>query len=766
MGQIIDRASSPLFISNTQKKVEQILCGWTVDTVANAANVASAKYFRHRGNYSLAYKEFTTLPFLFLYGKPNNSAETEQNLMRVWSLFYDGGFQDEAVDQNGKSITPKSFDNVHVDGLQLFSSLLWLLPRRCDDRAKLNATFDIFDFSGAKSLSEFEVLMLLSSCLTGLHLFTEGFILLPHVDHLQIIIKSVFKNLATEQPELCNYKDYEGRINYRLFVNLYDELEQTSIDALILGEGIRKERDPEMKDSNKWQGTTETWMESFLFSSIDQKMFKTKWYDNPDPDVKYRKSLPPPPPTDMDISTWNDVLSVLKEDEFKDKLADLEASELDVSNKRYIKDREAELLTLYLSLNNYGSLHSVNISHCQLKGAGTELLVSGLVLNQTVRYLNCSDNDMGVEGAMALASYLATTNVLRVLKAGVNKFGGKGAEQIADVFIESRNQTLQSFDMRGNNLGRDGGIAMGKAIRGNPKSLTALNLSDNGIDAAASDAIGLGIEVNDVLFHLDLSKNRIYDDGAVAIFKGMLKNKSISSLRLGYNNIKARGAKAIARILQSNKTLTELSLSANKIGTKYYERPVKKPISTHLRPVATQMMPHVYSTEGTAAIVSAMEKNCVLSMLDLSMNHIDTECGKQIYETFVLNKASCLKYLSLSGNEISHELVKAFKKAEKFRRRQTRMRTERDSSQNAFDAIEKDGNFTDIPKIDISQQTRMRSVGSIPMQTPIRVWKETTDINVGEGALSTTSLGRSGMKLENERAMRAKNAASNGVGKK
>ena len=117
-----------------------------------------------------------------------------------------------------------------------------------------------------------------------------------------------------------------------------------------------------------------------------------------DPDVRYRKSLPPPPPTDMDISTWNDILSVLKDGDFKEKLANLEASELDVSNKRYIKDREVELLALYLSVNNYRSLYSVNISHCRLKGGGTELLVSGLVLNQTVRYLDCSDNEMGVVG--------------------------------------------------------------------------------------------------------------------------------------------------------------------------------------------------------------------------------------------------------------------------------------------------------------------------------------------------------------------------------
>ena len=58
----------------------------------------------------------------------------------------DGGFQDETVDQNGEPSALRSRDNVHVDGLQLFSSLLWLLPRRFDDRDKLNATFSLFDF--------------------------------------------------------------------------------------------------------------------------------------------------------------------------------------------------------------------------------------------------------------------------------------------------------------------------------------------------------------------------------------------------------------------------------------------------------------------------------------------------------------------------------------------------------------------------------------------------------------------------------------------
>ena len=52
-----------------------------------------------------------------------------------------------------------------------------------------------------------------------------------------------------------------------------------------------------------------------------------------------------------DIDTWHDVLSVLKEDGLRDTLADLDASELDVSDMMFLQDRDIELLTLYLTFN-------------------------------------------------------------------------------------------------------------------------------------------------------------------------------------------------------------------------------------------------------------------------------------------------------------------------------------------------------------------------------------------------------------------------------
>ena len=764
MGQIIDRASSPLFLTNTQKKVEEITQNWTVETIVSAANVAKVKYFNTRRNYSLTFDEFITLPFFFLYRQPTNESESVDNLERVWALFVNGGFEDDEIDEDtGEIIYPTSWNNVHIDGLQFFSSILWVLPRRSDDRDKLFATFTLFDFSNRQQLSEIEVITLLSCCLSGLHIFTEGFVLLPRVDHLQFIVQHIFENVKKESYSSSidkhNKKKKQTkhnattRIDYPLFVQYYDEMEQTSIDALLLADVIRITREPGgMKGSDRWQGTRDSWMESFLFSSIDEKLFKAKWYDNPDPDVRNRKALPPPPTTQADIDTWHDVLSVLKEDGLRDTLADLDASELDVSDMMFLQDRDIELLTLYLTFNNYKQLYTVNVSHCQLKGAGTELLVSGLVLNQTVKYLYCSDNNMGLEGAKALASYLANNDVLKTLDIGVNNIGRNGGKQLAGVFIEGRNHTLQTLNVRGNNLGRAGGIAFGKAIGSNPKCLTALNLKDNGIDAAASIGIGLGIEKNNLLTNLDLSKNRIYDEGIIAIVNSLKKNikTPIGYLNIGYNSIKARGAKSVAELLKENKTLTELSLAANKLGIKYYEAPVRKPVSTNLRNVPTQMLPHAYSTEGIESIVNAMENNKILKKLDLSMNYIDTVSSEHIFNTFIERKCSNLDFLNLSGNEISHDMVIKFKQIEKARRKEERARKKNKMlKQKEEDNTILSTAVMDIPKIDISQQIRMRSHGSIPMQVPVRTWKDTTDESVGEGALSTLSLGRTNMKLKN-----------------
>ena len=255
-----------------------------------------------------------------------------------------------------------------------------------------------------------------------------------------------------------------------------------------------------------------------------------------------------------------------------------------------------------------------------------------------------------------------------------------------------------------------------------------------------------------MLTNLDLSKNRIYDEGIIAIVNSLKKNikTPIGYLNIGYNSIKARGAKSVAELLKENKTLTELSLAANKLGIKYYEAPVRKPVSTNLRNVPTQMLPHAYSTEGIESIVNAMENNKILKKLDLSMNYIDTVSSEHIFNTFIERKCSNLDFLNLSGNEISHDMVIKFKQIEKSRRKEERAR----KKNKMLEQKEEDNTILstavmDIPKIDISQQIRMRSHGSIPMQVPVRTWKDTTDESVGEGALSTLSLGRTNMKLKN-----------------
>ena len=101
-------------------------------------------------------------------------------------------------------------------------------------------------------------------------------------------------------------------------------------------------------------------------------------------------------------------------------------------------------------------------------------------------------------------------------------------------------------------------------------------------------------------------------------------------------------------------------------------------------------------------------------------------------------KGILFKYLNLSGNEISHDLVKVLKKR---RSLEGRRMLPKILHQNTLDSIEKNGDFTDIPKIDISRGACVL-LGAYQCKRQF-VWKETTDTML-ECALSTTSLGRTG----------------------
>jgi Leucine Rich repeat len=78
---------------------------------------------------------------------------------------------------------------------------------------------------------------------------------------------------------------------------------------------------------------------------------------------------------------------------------------------------------------------------------------------------------------MALAKMLRVNNSLRELGLGRNNVGNEGAAAIADAL--TCNTTLLRLDLEGNNISEKGAMAILKALKSHNRTVTLLNLKGN-----------------------------------------------------------------------------------------------------------------------------------------------------------------------------------------------------------------------------------------------------------------------------------------------
>ena len=95
-----------------------------------------------------------------------------------------------------------------------------------------------------------------------------------------------------------------------------------------------------------------------------------------------------------------------------------------------------------------------------------------------------------------------------------NNIGDEGAKAIADAL--KSNTSLTTIDLRGNNIGDEGAKAIAEALKGNT-SLTSINLSNNNIGDEGAKAIADALKFNTSLTTIDLDNNNLGDEGKKAV---------------------------------------------------------------------------------------------------------------------------------------------------------------------------------------------------------------------------------------------------------
>ena len=212
-------------------------------------------------------------------------------------------------------------------------------------------------------------------------------------------------------------------------------------------------------------------------------------------------------------------------------------------------------------LKSCNNLQTLNLNSNNIGAEGAIALADGLKSCNNLKTLVLADSNIGDEGAVALADGLKSCSNLQTLNLSDNDISAEGIVALVDALKSCNN--LQELHLSANYIGAEGALALADGLKSNLKSLvlTGNNIGDDGAVALAD-----GLKSCNNLHTLDLTENNIGDKGAVALADGLKSCSNMHLLYLANNSIGDEGAVALADGLKSCKNLQLLGLSDNNIG--------------------------------------------------------------------------------------------------------------------------------------------------------------------------------------------------------
>ena len=139
------------------------------------------------------------------------------------------------------------------------------------------------------------------------------------------------------------------------------------------------------------------------------------------------------------------------------------------------------------------------------------------------------------------------------------------SEQIQRILLESINNGSRKLNLVGNDIGDEGATALAAELKQMP-NLTSLNLARNNIGDNGARDLAEGLKDTNIT-SLYLVWNDIGKEGVKALAEGLKQMHSLTSLNLAWNDIGDNGAKALAEGLKDT-NITSLSLVGNKLGNR------------------------------------------------------------------------------------------------------------------------------------------------------------------------------------------------------
>ena len=217
---------------------------------------------------------------------------------------------------------------------------------------------------------------------------------------------------------------------------------------------------------------------------------------------------------------------------------------------------DCQILSKLLSSSK--SLKNFTIGGNNLPLEAVESIVSGLLHDTTLEYLNMSNSQFAHQHTISVASVLRANHTLVILNLGECNIDSDGACQLASALCT--NDTLQTLTLSSNPTGVKGATAFAEMLKTN-HTLVNLDLSQCNIDSDGACQLASTLYTNDTLKKLYLQYNPIGFNGASSFAEMLIKNRSLKLLDLHSDTIGGKlGSAILIDMLQQNTTLERLVL--------------------------------------------------------------------------------------------------------------------------------------------------------------------------------------------------------------
>ena len=231
-------------------------------------------------------------------------------------------------------------------------------------------------------------------------------------------------------------------------------------------------------------------------------------------------------------------------------------------------------------LQHHPSLEEIRLGKNALKGKhAVKPIFLGCRENAQLRILDLSDNQLNDACVKCLADLLHSrtcqcrlveldlSNQLDDLPNKGNCITAKGVAYIQKALIEGNNTTLKTLKLSGNNLGEEGGKALGGILQLS-HSLEELHLAGCHLGNGGIQYICQGLENAEkapVLHYLDVSWNRLHKESAEHLAHLLECSTTLRILKMRKTGIGDDSAVTLARALPLSFAIEELDIGENLI---------------------------------------------------------------------------------------------------------------------------------------------------------------------------------------------------------